>query len=374
MKVVPPFLTRWIGQNNMSRTKTMFFAFMGKEPEKAEKISEIQNGYEFWNLKKFTIDKFIEELKKKIPPINNNVVHNYKADSDSREPHAITEKQFEKCSWGLLIPDTLEEGGFSHAETMFLLNLYSPNFLYPYFFANDMGIMRQKHDKDSMIYFHTQDCSIFNNKNFVEFYKTLFEQSKYGSWHLDRIQKWDKEDWRLFVAALLYSGLKDYENAKSSFGWQRESAEMATIMEALFTADDTQNEEVGYRLRKRTAALLAWQFPEIEKDIKELYRARSSFVHGSFFQQIAKESPGAYNNLPTPDFDLLYKHKEYVRFAFVAYLNLARIIRSQGIDGVATVIDGLEQAIIDMKLREQIISETKKLFLLMPTSSIKTAG
>ena len=87
-----------IGQNNMNRTKTIFFAFTGKEPEQEEKISEIQDGYEFWNLNKLTVDEFVEELKKKIPPVNNNVVHDYKADSDSREPYAITEEQFKKCS------------------------------------------------------------------------------------------------------------------------------------------------------------------------------------------------------------------------------------------------------------------------------------
>jgi hypothetical protein len=254
---------------------------------------------------------------------------------------------------------------------MFLLNLYSPNFLYPIFHANDMGIMRQRHDKDSMIYFHTQNHPIFNDKNFVTFYKTLFEQSQYGSWHLDRIQQWNKEDWRLFVAALLYSGLKDYENAKNSFGWQRESAEMATILEALFTAGDAHNEEVMYRLRKRVAVLLAWKFPDIEKDIKELYGARSAFVHGSFFEQIAKESPKAYNNLPTPDFNLLYKHKEYVRLALVAYLNLAKIIKSEGIDNMKSVIDALEKAIIDVKLREKLTAETKKLFASMPEPTFK---
>jgi len=36
----------------MNRTKTMFFAFIGKEPEQKEKISEIQDSYEFWNFKK----------------------------------------------------------------------------------------------------------------------------------------------------------------------------------------------------------------------------------------------------------------------------------------------------------------------------------
>ncbi len=345
----------------------MLFAFTGKAIEQSGKILEIQDGYECWDLKKFTLGEFVEEIKKKIPPVNGNVLRNYKLESETIDSFGITEKQYEKASWGLLIPDTIEEGGFGYAETLFLFNLYSPNFLYPLFYVNDMGIMRQRHNKDSMIYFHTQDHSIFSKGEFVVFYKTLFEQSKYGNWHLDRIQSWNKEDWRLFVAALLFSGLTDYENAKSSFGWQRESAEMTTILEALFTADDARNEEVVYRLCKRVAVLLSWKFPTIEKDIKkELYKARSDFVHGSFFLQIAKESPTANNNIPIPDFGLLYKHKEYVRFALVAYLNLAKIVRSVGVAGITSAMDGLEQAIINIKLREQITAETEKIFALMP--------
>ena len=349
----------------------MFFAFTGKDIEQAEKILQIQDGYECWDLKKFSLDEFVEALKAKIPPINNNVLRNYKLEEETVDIYGITEKQYAQCSWGLVIPDTLEEGGFSSAETMSILNLYSPNFLYPLFYANDMGISRQKHDKDPMIYYHHQNHAIFNTKEFVTFYKRMFEQSKYGSWHLDRIQSWDEEDWRLFVATLLYSGLKDYENAKSSFGWQRESAEMATILEALLTAGDTQNEEVTYRLRKRIAVLLSWKFPDIEKDIKELYGARSSFVHGSFFKQIAKESPSAYNNIPTPDFNLLYKHKEYVRLALVAYLNLAKIAKSEGIVGTKSVMDALEKAIINTELRERLTTQTKALFALMPEPIFK---
>ncbi len=355
----------------MERTKVMFFAFTGKAIEQAEKILQIESGYECWDLKKFTLDEFIEAIKAKIPPVNNNVLRNYKLEEATVDIFGITQKQYEKCSWGLVIPDTLEEGGFSSAETMSILNLYSPNFLYPLFYVNDMGITREKHDKDTMIYYHHQNHAIFSTKEFVSFYKNLFEQSKYGTWHLDRIQTWDKEDWRLFVASSLYSGLKDYENSKNSFGWQRESAEMATILEALFTADDSRNEEVTYRLRKRVAVLLAWKFPEIEKDIKGLYSARSAFVHGSYFLQIAKDSPGAYNNIPTPDFEMLYKHKEYVRLALVSYLNLDKIVRVGDIDGVTTVMDALEQAIIDVKLRDKLTAETQKLFALMPEPTLK---
>jgi|SRR3989338_2210031 len=352
----------------MNRSKTMFFAFTGKPIEQAQKMLPILDGYECWDLKQFSFDEFIEEVKKRIPPVNNNVLRNYRAEGNTRNIFGLDDTHYEKASWGLLIPDTIEEGGFAHAETLFLLNIYSPHFLYPLFSANDMGITRHRKESrhDPLTYFHTQDAAIFQSKGFVEFYKTLLKQSEYGTWHLDRVQSWNKEDWRLFVAALLYKGLEDYENSKSSFGWQRESAEMATILEALFTAGDARSEEVTYRLRKRVAVLLAWKFPNIEKDIKELYSARSAFVHGSFFEQIAKESPDAYNNLPVPDFDLLYKHKEYVRLSLAAYMNLARVIGTGGIEGVKSAMEALEKAIIDTELRGKLIAETEKLFALMP--------
>ena len=53
----------------MHRVKIMFFAFTGNPPEQKEKIFEMQDGYEFWNLKNFTLGEFVDELKKKIPPL-----------------------------------------------------------------------------------------------------------------------------------------------------------------------------------------------------------------------------------------------------------------------------------------------------------------
>ncbi len=53
-----------------------------------------------------------------------------------------------------------------------------------------------------------------------------------------------------------------------------------------------------------------------------------------------------------------------MRFAFVAYINLARVIKQNGIDG-SNAMEVLERAIIDIKLREKIINETKKIFDLM---------
>ncbi len=158
----------------------MFLAFTGKAIKQSEKILNIQDGYECWNLKQFTLDEFVEVLKSKIPPVNKNVLRNYKLAAESKDFFGITEKQFEKCSWGLLIPETIGED-FSYAETLSILNLYSSNFLYPVFHANSMGILQQRYDKDPLIYFHTQDCTIFQTKEYVNFYKLLIEQGQYGS-------------------------------------------------------------------------------------------------------------------------------------------------------------------------------------------------
>lgn len=352
------------------RNSTIFIAFVGPEIEQEEKVLNIKEGYECWNLKKFTFDEFIEVIKIKIPPVNGNVLRNYKLEVTGRDIWGITQKHFDQCSWGLFIPDSLEDilvG--SYAETIFLLNLYSPAFLYPMFYASDFGITRPNHEKSVMLsyeYYQNQ-YQHFKQPKFVDFFRRLLPQAGYGTWQLDRAQKWGPEDWRLFVACDLFFGLRDYDNQKSSFGWQRESADMGAVLESLFTAGDTSNEEIGYRLRKRAAVLLSGHFPDIEKDIKELYKQRSAFVHGDFFAQIAKESKHAFNNLPIPDFNLLYQQRERVRWALVAYLNLARAVYANPTEyHNKTLIQLLEQAIIDIPLREKLLIETEKILKLLP--------
>jgi hypothetical protein len=354
----------------MTKQKKILLAFAGQPIEQSGTVFEIQDGYECWDLKKISFDDFVDLLKEKIPPLNDNVLRNYKLIEDSRDMYGISEEQYNKCSWALLIPENLDdEISSGYAEIIFLLNLYSPAFLYPLFCASDFGIERHSHGKAILTFSHYQNQSgILKTKNFVSFFRTLLPQSKYGTWQLDRIQKWNKEDWRLFVASLLFDGLKKYDNSKNSFGWQRESADMAAILESLFTAGDNQNEEIGYRLRKRIAVLLSWKFPTIEDEIKELYNQRSSFVHGSFFARIAKDSRHSYNNLPIADFELLYRQRNYVRLALVAYLYLAQQIIQKPAEYKQNkiVIKVLEKAIIDVELREKLLKEVRELFSLMP--------
>jgi hypothetical protein len=67
----------------------------------------------------------------------------------------------------------------------------------------------------------------FKRQEFVEFYETLVSESGCGAWQADRMARWDSEDFRLFVACLLFKGLRKSEHSKGVFTWQRESADIA---------------------------------------------------------------------------------------------------------------------------------------------------
>ena len=234
--------------------------------------------------------------------------------------------------------------------------------------------MQVAHEKSIFEFAHYQNqANIFKKKEFTSFFEKMLPQTQYADWQRDRIEKWSDEDWRLFVAGWLYQGLKEYDNSKNIFGWQRESADMAAILESLFTAGDTKNEEIIYRLCKRIAVLLSWKFPDIEKEIKDLYSQRSSFVHGSFFAQIAKDSKRNHDKMPIPNFDMLYRKKEYVRLALLAYLHLAELVKDNPklFKNRKTIMNILEEAIIDMDLRKLLIKETKELFSLIPEPNFK---
>lgn len=245
-----------------------------------------------------------------------------------------------------------------YPEHLFLLNLYSPQFLYPIFYATEMGLWRPDHKKQTVLYSrHQQQSARFKREEFARYHQALIAESGYGSWNAYRMTKWDKEGWRLYGACLLYVGLQEYENSKQFVTWPRESADMATILEALFTAGTDDNTEVGYKLRKRAAALLASQEPGVEREIKMLYKERSSFVHGSFFQRIAKQVKIAdgIGQLPLPPFADLYRQKECVRKALVAYLYLNQIRHSTAEFGrFGSVIEILEEAIMNLDMRERV--------------------
>jgi hypothetical protein len=352
-------------------SKSIFIAFTGPDYGHPENVTEISPGYECWNLKKFTVDSFLSALKERIPPLNDNVLRYYRApDREANPDFGIRQSDYEHCAWGLLLPRPTVESFGGYGETLLLLNLYSPHFMRPIFYATDFGIMRPQQPKDRRLFFHDQNqARRFSTKTFAEFHKALVSESVYSVWQADRVAHWRDEDWRLFVACQLFSEQNQYENSKQTFGWQRESADLATIMEALFTAGDDDNSEVGYKLRKRSAVLLSTHTPEIEKDIKDLYKQQSAFVHGSFFRHISKETKVSQGmaELPHPPFDFLYRQKEHVRRALVSYLHLNKMYRADpdSFPGCKNVLHILEQAIIDTKLRSTVSDYTSKILSLL---------
>lgn len=63
----------------------------------------------------------------------------------------------------------------------------------------------------------------------------------------------------------------------------------------------------------------------------------------------------------------MYKNKEYVRLALVAYLHLAHVLKSQPeyLAKHRSVMNMLEEAIINTKLRQDILLEVQNVLALL---------
>jgi len=352
--------------------KNIFFAFTGPKVIQESGAHQIAPDYECWNLAKFSLEGFISAIRGRIPPINTNVLRNYeRKPGDADDSFGLYEEQYEKCSWGLLLPDRVPGAlGDGYADILFLLNLYSPRFLYPVFYVTDFGISRPDHHKSYLLYFHDQNqADRFRREQFVRFYEALISESVYACWQADRMALWNEEDWRLFVACLLFTELKTIENSKEVFTWRRESANMVTILESLLTAKGSYVAKVGRKVKQRISTLLGRQLTANQRDIEELYQQRHDFVHGSFFLQTKNEIKiqGGFAQLPSPPFPFLYAQKELIRHALVAYLYLSKVRRLRQADfvGCKNVIDILEKSIIDVGLRARVSQHAEAIFNLL---------
>lgn len=351
--------------------KYIFIGFYGWDNppmKQEEKVCKIDDDFECWNLRKFSAQEFIDEIKIKIPPINDNVLINYL--NNGSEINGINEEDYKRGLWGLLLPN---DNNLTEVEVVSLLSLFSPKFMEPAFYVTNMGIIKfgkiRQVDIEPNDY---QGYELFKTPEFVKFYNTMISQMKYFIWKRDVVLSWDDEDWRLFMATNFYNGLREYQKGKTAYTWQRESADMATLLETLFTAGDSQNEEIGYRLRKRASALIGWKINDIEKEIKELYQDRCDFVHGSYYKKIIKgmKSNKDDNAMPPfPNFDKLYKSKEVIRIILVSYLYLSHVLRGREEFNKYSVQGILEESIINTDLREKIIEVIKPVVNLLPVKT-----
>ena len=122
----------------------MFVAFGGNQtPSQQEVRHRFAEGYELWKLDGLPFAEFIQQIQQAIPPVHQNVTteKNYMKSIIGNVDMAPF---YAKCKWGLLLPTPSEDRNWEYEEeTLRLLNLYSPAFLYPYFFVNDLGIQDQ---------------------------------------------------------------------------------------------------------------------------------------------------------------------------------------------------------------------------------------
>jgi hypothetical protein len=351
----------------MDRCSSLFFAFMGAGINQIQPL-KTGGGFEVWRMQK-KLDDFIEEVRKKIPPVNDNALGNYHIGHPVTKfaQNEIDEEYFSNVSWGLLIPCSMELG---KNVVMSIVDLFSTRFLYPLFVVDDMSIEKMKTKRELWMSLVTQtQQEVFKNEYFSRFYIFLEPMATYVNLEESKRKSWDKEDWRLVAAWHTFCELRDYDDGKNIIGWQREASEITVILESLLTAEDATQNEVGYRLRKRAATLVGDFFPEIEKNIKKLYDKRCSFVHGSFFAEAAKQAKKSEDGFPLPDmaeFDFLESQIEVARFVLVACLILSEATRANKFDGYTKYMDVLEDSIINVDMRRRVNELVNPVLSLMP--------
>lgn len=351
----------------MDRCSSLFFAFMGASIGQMQPL-QTGGGFEVWRTHK-KLDDFVGEIQKKIPPVNANVLGNYHIGHPITKfaQKGINEEYFLNVSWGLLVPCSIELGGYA---AMSIIDLFSTRFLYPLFVVDDMGIRKMKTKRELWMFSQAQtQQTIFKNENFSKFYTLLERKAAYVNWEQSQRISWDKEDYRLIAAWKIFCELRDYDDGKDIIGWQREASEIAVILELLLTAEDATRDEVGYRLKKRAAVLVGNYFSEIERNVKKLYDQRCSFVHGSFFAEAAKQAKKSRDGFPLPDmaeFDFLESQIEVARFVLVACLILSEATRANKFNGHTKYLDVLEESIINVEMRRQVQELVDPVLSLMP--------
>lgn len=77
----------------------IFIALTGPEIKQRNIFNVIIKNYECWNLNKLSLKDFIINIKKRIHPINNNVLSNYELKKDDKSNLlGIHKEQYKKCS------------------------------------------------------------------------------------------------------------------------------------------------------------------------------------------------------------------------------------------------------------------------------------
>lgn len=312
----------------------IFLGFGGTEIQQTEKRFVVGHSIECWNLKKMGFLEFVNEIKSAIPPVNGNI-----KDKDYLRGYmgkADMPKVYERCSWGLLLPHSEDHDWTDDAQILFILNLYSPQFLFPLFNAGDMGLEDLTRDLPKYLIEpdHTQNQSdIFRKTKFAHFYNKMLPQCSLYSHHTDKTGKWTSEQTLIGMACFLFDDLKKYSHGKNPYTYHREYLDLCVILEMLLMNEDERWKKK--RIANRSYILINKKCPKARSIFTDIYNERSQFVHGKTFKAIKRFSMEKVYSDATikynkKHFELTEKSTTCVRYLLTAYIYLHRKKRLKG--------------------------------------------
>ena len=336
---------------------SILVAVPGVEIDRKGDRLQLSEGYEIWNLRRMSFEVFKKQV------LRNPIFSEHLTE----EKFVLAPSDYERASWGLLLP----VGPFGYgmySPTKLLIDLYSPQFLFPVFYLMGATAVRLPPVPGGDV--HKDISILFGKPEFPQWHQALVSESGYAWPENRRAQHWTPQDWRMCIGCLLFGQLSDYATGKQIIGWQREAADLSCILEALLNAENEEKSEITYRLRKRASVVLGNHDPSADRELKRLYDQRSSFVHGTFFKHYLKESKKkSVDNylLPSPPFDDLSQWKNLVRKILVACLYINKIRATEAAfapyDGVPSI---LEAAILDIELRQHVRRRADEILSLTP--------
>jgi len=341
--------------------RKIFLAFPSYKVKIRGKRKKIGD-FEFWNLDKINRNEFINLIEKEIKPSNKNVKRNNHAWLDEDNPYKdMYQSCYDNSVWGILLPDYSKDKLDSKYESSLIINLFSDLSL-PIMFSVASGgitIYKSKLDDLEKSKFHSEDKK-FTNIKFTEFYKLLTPEVMGINWRADEVLKWDREQWRLSIACLLFSELEQYQRSKDVMTWQKECAEIVTLYETLLSR--CKNDNGRHKIVQRVEILLAEHykksFPKIKKNLKTLFDYRNEFVHGGFFDRLKKATKPYPNDtlaqLPNVDFQFLEEQTAVLRKTLVLFIFLRKKFKKSKKYAGLSVPEIINMGIMNIATRKKI--------------------
>lgn len=327
--------------------KKIFFAFSGYGD-----IFEGQNSeVEVWDLARIgNYESFVTKIREKME-IHPN------ADFDKCVlTKAKISNLYEKCKWGILL--TWDDQSYGEYAIQDLINLYSSDFLRPYFYVIDLGpipsiyFSRERY-RQQFIDQDQNQSQIFASTKFSEFFQKMQKALPLLQTDRSKTCNWEYDDCNLYLANGLYQDLEVYES-KNPEKAGREYADITMILELLTTTKDErekssnkppktywdhlkkllqkyQDKRITTKIKKRAAIVLS--LSSKKRDILwKCIDQRGNYLHGEFVQEVldvlkdeCAEISGTANfdsapSLRLVDFDFAGKCTKYTRHMLVALL------------------------------------------------------